>query len=203
MSCVPSSHSPVVHTAVRSGAHSGTTRGNGHPAGQNALVFRVELRYTDAMKSLVFVMLLALATPAVASAADPADEKAVMATLEAVATATIHKDVATLAKIYGDDVTYAHSSGATENKTQVLAGIRGQYIEGTFMKFSGTTIRVYGDVALAKGVVDFRSGATGTVIDNHLNILWVLVRRAQGPHGWQIVARQTTRIGPSNGTPVK
>ena len=57
-------------------------------------------------------------------------------------------------------------------------------------------------MALAKGVVDFRSAASGRMLDNHLNILWVLVRRPQGPHGWQIVARQTTRIGASAGTPV-
>ena len=71
-----------------------------------------------------------------------------------------------------------------------------------FMKFSDTTIRIYGDTALAKGVVDFRNGQPGKMLDNNLNILWVLVRRPQGPHGWQIVARQTTRIGPSVGTPV-
>jgi len=29
--------------------------------------------------------------------------------------------------------------------------------------------------------------------DNHLNILWVLVK-GPGPQGWQIVARQTTRL---------
>ena len=46
------------------------------------------------------------------------------------------------------------------------------------------------------------NGPPGALLDNHLNILWVLVRRAPGPHGWQIVARQTTRIGPSTGTPV-
>jgi hypothetical protein len=40
------------------------------------------------------------------------------------------------------------------------------------------------------------------MLDNHLNILWVMVKRSQGPYGWQIVARQTTRIGPSSGTPV-
>ena len=71
------------------------------------------------------------------------------------------------------------------------------------MKFSDTTIRIYGDVALAKGVVDFRSAASGRMLDNHLNILWVLVRRPQGPHGWQIVARQTTRIATPAGTPIK
>ena len=130
-----------------------------------------------------------------------ADQKAVMATLEAMAKATIAKDVATLGKIYGDDVTYAHSSALTEDKATVLKNVAGPSV-AEFMKFSDTTIRIYGDVALAKGVVDFRNGSPGKMLDNHLNVLWVLVRRPQGPHGWQIVARQTTRIGPSVGTPV-
>jgi ketosteroid isomerase-like protein len=127
------------------------------------------------------------------AANDPKDEKAVMATLEAMAKATIDKDVPTLAKIYGDDLTYSHSSGMTQTKDVVLKAIRGSS-EGWFMKFSDTTIRIYGDVALAKGITDFRNGQPGKLVDNHLNILWVLVRRAQGPYGWQIVARQTTRV---------
>ena len=160
------------------------------------------------MKNLLLVIALALPFSAVALAqvgsatANSPDTKAVMATLEAMAKATIEKDVATLGRIYGDDITYAHSSALTETKAQVLKNIQGPGV-AEFMKFTETDIRVYGDVALAKGVVDFRNGAPGKMLDNHLNILWVMVRRSQGPHGWQIVARQTTRIGPSSGTPVK
>jgi ketosteroid isomerase-like protein len=154
------------------------------------------------MKIHMFVLIAALAVfGGVVSADTATDEKAVMATLETMAKATIAKDVATLDKIYGDDVTYAHSSALTETKAQVLKNVQGPSI-AEFMKFSDTTIRIYGDVAVAKGVVDFRNGPPGNMLDNHLNILWVMVRRPQGPHGWQIVARQTTRIGPSSGTPV-
>jgi ketosteroid isomerase-like protein len=154
------------------------------------------------MKTHFFALIAALIVCGGVVGADTAsDQKAVMATLETMAKATIAKDVATLDKIYGDDLTYAHSSALTETKAQVLANIQGPSI-AEFMKFSDTTIRIYGDVALAKGVVDFRNGPPGKMLDNHLNILWVLVRRPQGPHGWQIVARQTTRIGPSVGTPV-
>ena len=150
----------------------------------------------------LFVLIAALAVfGGVVSADTAADQKAVMATLETMAKATIAKDVATLEKIYGDDVTYAHSSALTETKAEVLKNIQGTSV-AEFMKFSDTTIRIYGDVALAKGVVDFRNGPPGKMLDNHLNTLWVMVRRPQGPHGWQIVARQTTRIGPSVGTPV-
>jgi ketosteroid isomerase-like protein len=147
------------------------------------------------VKKLTFLILCGVVMVGVGSlvaANDPKDEKAVMATLEAMAKATVTKDVPTLAKIYGDDLTYSHSSALTQNKDVVLKAITGG--EGWSMKFSDTTIRIYGDVALAKGVTDFRNGQPGKLVDNHLNILWVLVRRPQGPFGWQIVARQTTRI---------
>ena len=135
------------------------------------------------------------------SAQSQADQKAVIDTLELMAKATVARDAATLEKIYGDDVSYSHSSAATQTKAEVLDGIRGNTVN-VFMKFSEMTVRLYGDVALAKGICDFRNGPPTAILDNHLNILWVLARRPQGPLGWQIVARQTTRIGPSVGTPV-
>jgi ketosteroid isomerase-like protein len=154
------------------------------------------------MKIQSFALLVGLAVLGGVVMADTAsDHKAVMATLEAMAKATIDKDVKTLGRIYADDLTYAHSSALTETKDVVLKNIQGTSV-AEFMKFSDTTIRVYGDTALAKGIVDFRGGQPGKLLDNHLNILWVLIRRPDAPHGWQIVARQTTRVGPSVGTPV-
>jgi ketosteroid isomerase-like protein len=154
------------------------------------------------MKKHIWALTAALTVLGGVVMADTAsDQKAVMATLEAMAKATIEKDVATLGRIYSDDITYAHSSALTETKAQVLKNVQGPSI-AEFMKFSDTTIRIYGDTAVAKGIVDFRNGPPGKQLDNHLNILWVLVRHPQGPQGWQIVARQTTRIGPSAGTPV-
>ena len=150
----------------------------------------------------VLITTIALSVAGVSAENNPADEKAVMATLETIAKATVAKDVATLSRVYGDEVTYSHSSGLTETKAEVLKNIQGPSV-AEFMKFSDTKIRIFGDVALAKGITDFRNGQPGAMLDNHLNILWVMVRRSQGPHGWQIVARQTTRIGPSRGTPVK
>ena len=67
------------------------------------------------MKTHLFALLAALAVfGGVVMADTAADQKAVMATLEAMAKATIDKDVAMLNRIYGDDLTYAHSSALTE-----------------------------------------------------------------------------------------
>jgi len=143
---------------------------------------------------LVWCAVVVSASAVWAAPADPKDEKAVMATLEAMAKATIAKDVAALSKIYSDDITYSHSSAQNQNKAEVLKALEGPSV-AEYMKFKDMTVRTYGNgnVALAKGICEFRNGAPGKMNDNHLNILWVLVKGA-GPYGWQIVARQTTRI---------
>ena len=146
---------------------------------------------------LVVFVLLASGVSGRAAANDPKDERAIMATLDAMAQATVHKDFAALEKLYGDDLTYGHSSGATETRSEMIDGFRRPARIAESMTFSQTNIRVYGDVALAKGITDFRNGTVGNIRDSHHNILWVLVRRPQGPFGWQIVARQTTRIEPA------
>jgi ketosteroid isomerase-like protein len=136
--------------------------------------------------------LLFAAAAVPAATIDPKDEKTVMATLEAMAQATMKKDIATLDKIYHPDLTYSHSSAMLQNKAEVLKAAAGPAITES-MTFHDSTIRVYGNVALVRGGNELRNGTPGQMHDNHLNILWVLVK-GPGPHGWQIVARQTTRL---------
>ena len=135
-------------------------------------------------------LLAAVALPATNN--DSKDERAVMATLEAMAQATIKKDVATLDKIYHPELTYSHSSAMLQSKAEVLKAAAGPGVTES-MTFHDSTIRIYGNVALVRGVNELRNGTPGAMHDNHLNILWVLVK-GPGPQGWQIVARQTTRL---------
>ena len=147
------------------------------------------------MKNLIAVLLCGTLLSAAALRAamnNPNDEKAVMATLEAMAQATIKKDVAALDKIYHADLTYSHSSAMLQNKAEVLKAVAGPGVVES-ATFHDNTIRIYGNVALVRGVNELRNGQPGKMVDNHLNILWVLLKGA-GPHGWQIVARQTTRL---------
>lgn len=147
------------------------------------------------MKNWIIAVLCAALLPALALPAtnnDSKDEKAVMATLEAMAQATIKKDVATLDKIYHPDLTYSHSSAMLQSKAEVLKAAASPAVTES-MTFHDSNIRVYGNVALVRGVNELRNGTPGAMHDNHLNILWVLLK-GPGPFGWQIVARQTTRL---------
>src|SRR5207248_2530447 len=77
---------------------------------------------------------------------DPKDEKSVMATLDAMAQATIKKDVATLDKIYHPDLTYSHSSAMNQTKAEVLKAVAGPGVTES-MTFHETSVRIYGNVA--------------------------------------------------------
>lgn len=135
-------------------------------------------------------ILFAAALPAATN--DSKEEKAVMATLETMAQATIKKDVATLDKIYTSDLTYSHSSAMLQTKAEVLKAIHTPTITES-MTFHDANVRIYGNTALVRCRTELRNGTPGQMHDNHLNILWVLVK-GPGPHGWQIAARQTTRL---------
>lgn len=147
------------------------------------------------MKNCIPVLLCGmLVSPLVLFAAhnDSKDEKAVMATLEAMAQATIHKDVATLDRIYHPDLTYSHSSAMLQTKADVLKAVAGPAVTES-MSFHDANIRIYGNVALVRCRTEMRNGRPEKMNDSHLNILWVLLK-GEGPQGWRIVARQTTRL---------
>lgn len=119
------------------------------------------------------------------------EKKAVMATMDAMRKATIAKDIVTLGKIYRDNLIFGHSGGKMQTKAEVLATVKGNAEVWESIDFSNTSVRIYGSVALFKGICDIKSGPPGKPEFHHLDILWILVK---GPQHWQIFARQATKV---------
>jgi ketosteroid isomerase-like protein len=101
------------------------------------------------------------------------------------------KDRAGLQKILHENLTYTHSSGLNETKADVLQSVTQGPMIHEEIKLSNTTVRVFGDTALVKGIVDFRNSVAGAVSTAHLDVLHVWLK---GPQGWQLVARQAIRL---------
>ena len=129
-------------------------------------------------------LLLCLAAATSAFAADPKAE--VLATMQEWKTAALKGDNAVLGKLLHPDLTYSHSNGRTESKQDVLSS-KPTMKDLTFGK--ETTVRVYGNTALVKGPID-------VVNEKETLKLSVLQVWVKGPSGWQLVARQSTRLNP-------
>src|ERR1700686_689784 len=126
-----------------------------------------------------------------AASLDPKAEKEVMAAMDAWKQATMKKDAAALDKLLHPDLTYSHSSAMNQTKDEVIKSVTTGKATVESITFSDTTVRVYGRTALVKGKVDLVNNTDGKSTPAHLNILHVWIK---GPQGWQMVARQATRL---------
>jgi ketosteroid isomerase-like protein len=133
----------------------------------------------------------ALLVFAVGLCAAPSAEDEVLAAMEAWRQATQSKDVGALAKLLHPDLSYSHSDGKTETRADVLAGLPSSGPREIVIH--DPHVRVYGDTAIVKADIDFinRTGAEPSV--SRLNALHVLLKT---PMGWQLTARQSTRLNP-------
>ena len=149
--------------------------------------------------------ILTLLSAAVLSGAAPtaAQEKEVLAAMDAWIQATVNQDIAGLQRILHDELVYTHSAATTQTKAEVIKDVQeGRGPAG--IELTGTTIRVYDNTALVKSMVIVRGrtrnqgqGEAGKRSGNQgpmpLYIMHVLVK---GPQGWQVVSRQATRPTP-------
>jgi hypothetical protein len=115
-------------------------------------------------------------------------QKEVLAAMETYKNGMTQKDGAALEKVLSPDLTYTHSGGQLQTKAEVIKSITSGSTIIEKIQFSDTTVKVYGNMALVKGRVDLWHSATNIV---HMDVLHVWVN---GPHGWQMVARQATKL---------
>jgi ketosteroid isomerase-like protein len=120
-------------------------------------------------------------------------EKEVLAAMDAWKQATMKKDRAALEKLLHEDLTYSHSNAHNESKADVIKSVTTGKATVEAIDFSDTTVRVYGNTALVKGKVDIRNNTDGKSTVANLNILHVWLKSSKG---WQLVARQATRLAP-------
>jgi ketosteroid isomerase-like protein len=114
--------------------------------------------------------------------------KDVSSAIETWKTAMLKGDAATLDKLYHKDLVYTHSSGKTETKAESIAAATKPGSIEKSIELSGITTRVYGKTAIVKCQGVF-VGQTGP--GNHLDLLMVWL---ETPQGWQLVARQATKL---------
>ena len=137
------------------------------------------------------VFLLGVLCCAVLPAADTAAEKEVRAAMEAWRQARIHHDRAALEKLYAPELEYVHSNAKVESRKEAIDTIANGKERVDTCEFQNMTVRTYGNTAVARARLLLRTTADGQTTTLDMLSLHVWVRN---PSGWQLVARQTTRL---------
>jgi len=119
---------------------------------------------------------------------DPKTEKEILSVMDTYKDAMIHNNAAVLEKLLGDDLSFVHSGGQQEHKADVLKSVTTGKNVIIRMNFTDPSVHVYGNTALVKCRVDLWHSETNIV---HMDVLHAWVKSGDG---WQLVARQATRL---------
>ncbi len=104
--------------------------------------------------------------------------------------AMVDEDLASLERFLADDMTYAHTTGITESKTEFLSTIASGKIDYLALAPLEVDVRIYGDVAVLTGLARLR----GAVGDREVGftLRFLEVARLAGD-AWQLIAWQSVR----------
>jgi uncharacterized protein DUF4440 len=103
-------------------------------------------------------------------------------------------DFAAMEKLFGNDLTYNHSSAATDDKAKYIEGMRsGRTKYRTMTPNSDVTTRTYGCLAIITGtaVYEVTSGGQDRTVPLRFTAIWV-----KRPSGLEFVSWQSTGIPP-------
>jgi ketosteroid isomerase-like protein len=109
------------------------------------------------------------------------------------ADAQVRRDYAALDRLLGDDLTYVHASGLTQNKADFIADLKSSKRIYTSIKSSDLNVRVMQDTAVITGHSDIHVVHEGKENDLSLRITAVYANRNGR---WQLIAYQSTRQTP-------
>jgi Domain of unknown function (DUF4440) len=146
------------------------------------------------MGRFVLALGLLVATVSPALAGSP-EEKAVLAAVETWRQAMLTKDPAKFDQVFHPALSYGHSIGLVENKTQATDHVLKSTTIYKAVDLTDTKVNVRGDVAVVTGKAHYeKHPKAAPVLHQNLVVLSVWVKAARG---WQMIARQSTEPNPA------
>jgi hypothetical protein len=123
--------------------------------------------------------------------AQASEEAAVDAAVEALTKAMLQADRAELERLTADRLSYGHSSGLVESKSQFVDVIASKKTIYKTITLSEPSTVIAGDNAIVRHIFSNTSETNGKTASISVGILQVWQRQAGG---WRLLARQAFRL---------
>jgi ketosteroid isomerase-like protein len=143
------------------------------------------------MNKNIFLLLIGLLVSPIAFS-QSSDEKAVSAAVEKLRTALISADKTQLESIAASELSYGHSSGKIETKTEFVEALVSGKSDFIDITLSEQTIKVVGNTALVRHNLSGNTNDPGKgpgTVKLHILLVWV----KQGKD-WKLLGRQAVKI---------
>ena len=115
------------------------------------------------------------------------DEKDVSAAVEFMKKAMIDGDRANLTKVAADELSYGHSSGVVQNKTEFVEAIASGKSDFVTIDLTDQTIKIVGNTAIVRHKLSATTNDGGKPGTTLLSVL-LIFEKIKGE--WKLIARQ-------------
>ena len=143
---------------------------------------------TSVLAAVVMVMAVWGAPPAAAQAGD---EAAVAQAVEAFRTAMLKADRAQFEALTAEQLSYGHSAGRVENKTQFITAATSGQSRWKFITLTDQTVQIVGNNAIVRHTLTGETERDGKTNPVKIGVLMVWHKPAGQ---WQLLARQAVRL---------
>lgn len=105
--------------------------------------------------------------------------------------AMVAADVATLSKLFSDDLVWVHSTGRADTKEGLLTAIGAGRTKCVSIEAVYETVRRFGDLALIGGseTMDLEIGGEPRTLHNRFTVVW-----GKTADAWRVVNWQSTSV---------
>lgn len=135
------------------------------------------------------ILIIALLLPALAGHAQTEEEKLVT-TLKEFHQALVNKNTVSINQQTDKALSYGHSNGWVETKTDMIKDLETGYVEYHSFKEDSIQVVINGNVAHARFVADLNVSLKGASSAFHLRVLEVWVKKGKR---WILFARQAIK----------
>ena len=126
----------------------------------------------------------------VAFASAQTDEEKLVTTVKEFHQALVNKNTVSINQQTDKALSYGHSNGWVENKTDIIKGLETGYISYQGFKEDSITVAINGNMANVRFVADITATMKATTTTFHLKVLEVWVKKGKR---WVLFARQAVK----------
>lgn len=138
------------------------------------------------MKSSLTILFFFL----VAFASAQTDEEKLIATVKEFHQALVNKNTVSINQQTDKALSYGHSNGWVENKTDIIKDLETGYISYQAFKEDSITVAINGNMANVRFIADITATMKATTNNFHLKVLEVWVKKGKR---WVLFARQAVK----------
>lgn len=116
--------------------------------------------------------------------------KDITTTIDQFRTAILESNTAQLQELLADELSYGHSDGHVEGKTDLITKLSNGTYSFLTMDLTAQTIKETGNIAIVRHELDAKTNDEGKPNEAHLYVLLVW---SKSEEGWKLIARQAVK----------